>query len=518
MPTQFEVDGTVYGVSQPPIPTNIAVDTADYAAAIHKEVWGNGTPANFLMNHWGYGVKRDGKARIWTDFIGLARCYVVETPEIVAFSNHIGSLAFFMNESLDLDHRAIELFANFGWFMGDTTPYRGISRVPAGKIIAVDQNSKIDKHTYQTLSELVGERSREVDFSAILEPTRIAARNLDRVSEKTPTIYLSGGQDSRMSASLWLSGGSDANVVTFGNLEQESEIATELIRKYQQPSSQVVTHKITVNSASEVSMSLNDRLNKAHLMWDGDAAPTNMRRNIAIPRGSTAISIGGSNGEVARCHLYGQREFDRYSSGIAPAFDRLFRSYPGKVVTPGAAELSREFLENEYETISSAGVQGLVAVDAFYVRQKLRRWSNQQLLSTAAILLGSREFVRMSYDLTVQQRIDRVSPREIVKLAVPEWKDVPFYKGTVTDAQQITRRGMRIWLTDPDEFNQYMNSPLIWDEFLQKNVLKDYRSLIPSEEANRAHESWFQRAIWIDSIEKHRKHLNDRSKNARSDR
>jgi len=513
VPTWFENAGVRYGVTQPPVPTDQTVTLDSYASVVHHKVWREGDLRELLMNHSGYAVDGTGRVRVWTDFVGMARCYSVESEDWIAFGNHIGSLAFFRDSLLQLHRESLELFANFGWFMDDLSPFQGITRVGRATIIDVDESGHPSRHCYEPLTDLVGTRGVRADFRPVVESSRTAAANLDLLSVRTPTVYLSGGRDSRMSASLWLSGGGNANVVTLGNLPGEVEIAEELIRIFRSlpgMDQQEVSHRIAVNKPAELTMTLGQRLRVAHAMWDGDAAPTNIRRNVVPPSSTIALSIGGSNGEVARSFLYAAKELEAVEYGDQEPLRRLLNSYTPRHVTPEAGKTVNAFLERQQQALFVPGVSGLVGMDVFYLTQKLRRWSNQQILSTSALLLGSHAFVRSSYDLTAEERVSGAAPVRVTRMAIPEWTAPPYYKATAQEAQVVTRNGLRIWLTDREEFQEYMQNPTVWAEYLSTRSMKRYLDLVHTGEATRAHESWFQRAVWLDSLETHRQRLNAR--------
>lgn len=518
-PTWFSYEDVLYGVSQPPVPSGSDVSPASLPSIVHDRVWGSATPSEFIMNHWGYAVRPDGSVRLWTDLVGFSRVYKIETDDCIAFSNHIGSLAFFSDEPLDIDDEAVGLFANFGWFAGAGTPFEQIKRVDRAKFIDFAPDGSYREAEYLSLEDMTGERDQPANFEAVVEASRTTARNLDSLSVRVPTVYLSGGQDSRMTAGLWLSGGSSANVVTLGTLEKEAEIAQDLISRFateQELEAQGVVHNVVEPRPSEITMSLPERLSNAHRMWDGDAAPTNMKRNVNIPTGAAALSIGGTNGEITHGYFYSRPGLVDAISKLDHPLKRLTKVYPGLVTTPQVRSLLEPFFDRQYEEIAAAGSPGLACMDVYYLREKLRRWHNQSLSTTSVLLLGSKEYIRMAYDLSVQERIEKLAPKRIAALAVPEWANLPYYKASVAESKVATAKGLRTWLTDTEVFNSVMDNPMIWDRYLSSEKLGQFRDLIARDEALGSHESWFNRAIWIDSIEEHRIYLNEQTKDARS--
>ncbi|MBZ6375797.1 MAG: hypothetical protein LBE67_12565 [Kocuria palustris] len=519
--TWFDVEGFQYGVSQPPIPSDADVTAETLPRIVHDRVHGSGRPSSFLMNHWGYSLSPQGDVRVWTDLVGFDRAYVVGTQEWIAFANHIGALAFFLEGPLEIDDQAVGMFANFGWFTEHGSPFRGISRLPRAVFVDVDAQGGVQQTTYQSLEELTGTRDQPADFSAVVAASRTAAGNMDKLSLSVPTVYLSGGQDSRMTAGLWLSGGGSAKVMTLGTLPKEAEVAADLMERLGGAidlEGQGVTHRIVDPQPSEVTMPLPERLTNCHLMWDGDSAPTNMKRNMHIARGAAALSIGGTNGEITHGYFYSRPGYVERISALEHPLKHLLRIFPGRVTTAAVQDGLEDFFDKEYAAIRDAGSPGLQSMDVYYFREKLRRWHNQSLSNTSVVLLGSSEYIRMAFDLSVEERIDKRAPKEIARRAVPQWDGVPYYKATKDESKIATKKGLRTWSTDTEVFNAVLDEPRIWDRYLRREQLEAFRQLIPTGEAFASHESWLNRAIWIDSIDEHRQRLNQRTAAAREAR
>ncbi|MEX5249665.1 UNVERIFIED_CONTAM: hypothetical protein RF649_09430 [Kocuria sp. CPCC 205295] len=518
-PTWFEVEGYQYGVSQPPIPSDVEVTAESLPGVVHNRVYGDGRPSSFLMNHWGYALSPAGEVRVWTDLVGFARTYVVETVDLIAVSNHIGALAYFLDSPLEIDDQAVGMFANFGWFTEEGSPFQGIRRLPRATFLDIDAQGRTCRSTYQSLEELTGEREPVADFDAVVHASRTAASNLDTLSLSVPTVYLSGGQDSRMTAGLWLSGGGSAKVMTLGTLPKEAEIAEDLMSRLGRSvdlEAQGVSHRIVDPKPSEVTMSLPERLANCHLMWDGDSAPTNMKRNMHIARGAAALSIGGTNGEITHGYFYSRPGYVDRITALEHPLKELKRVFPGRITTDQVTSGLEDFYDREYAAISQAGSPGLQSLDVYYLREKLRRWHNQSLSNTSVVLLGSQEYIRMAFDLTIDERIDKRAPKEIARRAVPQWDGLAYYKANKEESKIATKKGLRTWATDTEVFNSVLDAPRIWDRFLRRETLAGYRELIPAGEAYASHESWFNRAIWIDSIDEHRQMLNRRTAEVRA--
>src|SRR5690606_34854861 len=70
-----------------------------------------------------------GKVTIANDAIGAGRLYEFEFAGGRAWSNRLGALALFAGVTPEADERGWALFAASGWFMGDSTPVRGMRKL-----------------------------------------------------------------------------------------------------------------------------------------------------------------------------------------------------------------------------------------------------------------------------------------------------------------------------------------------------------------------------------------------------
>lgn len=509
VPTWLETKNGIFGFSQPPLPIHTVVSADSWHGEVERRVLKHEFD-QFAMNHFGFRISPADRVEVWTDIVGFGRCYIVQNEDFVAFSNHIGVLSFF-TDGVTIDDEAVGKFAVFGWFAGDSTPFNEVRRVPSATLMSVEPDGKISTRKYSAASDLVGQRDQAVDFEPTINQSRILAKNLDNLSVRTPTIYLSGGQDSRMTAGLWLSGGSSANVVTLGTLEPEVQIAEQLLQLLASTidlEKQGVLHRVRHPSPSGVTMDIEDRLERAFEMWDGDAAPTNIKSNVKVPSGSAALAIGGVNGEITHGYYYSKPGAIELISGLEHPLRRMERVYGGTLPTDFSKVTLREFLDSEYDASIASGQPGLASLDLFYLREKLRRWSNQTLNSTSPILLGTPAYIRAAFDLTVQEKVDKVAPKSIAKMAVPAWDGIGYYKASVGESKVANKKGLRTWLIDKDYLYDRLGTPEIWDRFLRRETIDKYLGMVETGDAGGTHEAAFNRAIWIDYLPKHTARLN----------
>jgi len=517
-PSTWHKDGSeIIAVSQPPIPvdhdTTVEAYWDDLAPIIRR-----GEMKRLLPNHFGIHRSPDGSVRIWADTLGLGRCYYVISDDFVAASNHIGVLTHFLGGPAEVDVDAVGRYVLAGWFMLDDSPIRGIRRLRESTCLDVSPHGEVGLREHTDLTELVGQRPDRPDYDGVVDQTRIIARNLDSLSVKTPTLYLSGGRDSRMTSSIWLSGGSSARVMTLGTLEAEAEIAQELMAAFagDERSDQVIRHDVKIPTPGQITMSLEERFSNAFAMWDGDAAPTNIKSNTRIPGRSAALAIGGVGGEIMHGYYYHRAgDFERLARMPHPVAYAA-RSFRGKLATERSHSALEGVFDEYYERASAHGRGDIASLDYLYLTEKFRRWGNQALGSMAAIMLSGPAYIRACFDLAPEDRVNKVFPDEIVRRALPKWSEIPYYKAQVADSKRSMKRKLSTFDTDPDYFHEVFRSPRLWPEFLERDQVERFLEIIKTDEALPVHESWLNRALWIDRIDSHVGDLNRRAQEVRA--
>lgn len=504
-PSTWHEDGAeIIAVSQPPIP----VDRDTTPSTYWEELAGivrRGEMGRLLPNHFGIHRSADGSVRVWADTLGLGRCYYVVTDDFVAASNHIGVLAHFLDGPIEVDKEAVGRYVLSGWFMLDDSPIRGIRRLRESTCLDIGADGSVAFREHTDLTELVGQREDRPDYDGVIDQTRIIARNLDALSVKVPTLYLSGGRDSRMTSSIWLSGGGSARVMTLGTLEAEAEIAQELMAAFSghEGPEQQVRHDVTIPTPGGITMSLQERFANAFAMWDGDAAPTNIKSNVRIPGRSAGLSIGGVGGEIMHGYYYHRPgDYERIEK-LPHAVAYAARSFRGPLATDRAHEAVAGVFDEYDERARRHGQSGLGALDYLYLTEKFRRWGNQALGSMAAIMLSGPAYVRACFDLHPDEKVSKVFPDEIVQRAMPQWAPIRYYKAEVADSRRSMKRKLATYDTDPDYFYATMESPRLWPEFFREDGVREFLEIIRGEQALPVHESWLNRALWVDHIDSH---------------
>src|SRR5699024_11479096 len=112
--------------------------------------------------------------------------------------------------------------------------------------------------------------SSDLDFDAVAASMAVLTSNIGSIARQTPTVHLSGGQDSRVTAAAWLAGGKPAALQTVGTLQGEVDVAQALLEAIDRDGaleSRGVTHRVTYPNPGRISgFSIEDRLAAGLLM------------------------------------------------------------------------------------------------------------------------------------------------------------------------------------------------------------------------------------------------------------
>jgi hypothetical protein len=517
VPVFIECENSVLSCSQPPVPLAVEVSAGTYER-VASEAFRQGRYEQFLPNYFGSELRSDGSARAWSDLYGFGRAYYVETPDFVAASNHIGVLAFFLEGGPEMDHVAWGLNSVFGWFAGDRSTVAGIRTIPAGSYVDVPRWGAPRIVKYADDVALLGARDVAPAFADVMDELRQVSRNIGAMTTHTPRVFLSGGQDSRISAGAWLSAGAAAEVTTYGTLEAESEIARELMSVFRDgapDADERVTHVIRVPSPSETVTPMDERIRRSLSAWDGDVATNVISRDVPSGRGARQLSVGGMGGELMHGYFYlGDGMLDAVRRMPTPAM-RLKRVFAGRSTPDEWHVAAGEVIEAAISDAESLGHTGPSSLDLFYLYEKYRRWPNSRLSSAAVLPLAAPSLVRAAFDLTPEQRLSKVGQVALAEAAVAGWGTIPYYKASSAEAKtSFARRGLRVWQKDPDALADVIASRRHWPRYVREDRIDQFYALALNGEGVGVHESWFHRCMLSEYFPEHLRELGRRTRAA----
>lgn len=506
VPPYIESASATYSFSQPPVPVTHQATTSSYSSSVIDSIELE-RKDGLLPNYAGTRMRSDGSITAWTDSLGMARAFYVENENMVAVSNHIGALTFFLDSAPEMNDKSWGINAVFAWFGGHETTIKGITSLPAGTEIACDAFGDISMRTYSNHQELFGTRPQGPDFSRAVDELEVVSANINSMATRVPKVYLSGGQDSRMSAGAWLASGAPAKVITFGTLPREASTADELVKLWRESRPEninSVTHETIIPTPSDTVTSLDERVMAAFELWDGDTSSNMVSRDIARNTAPSQLAVGGFGGELMHGYFYQREGVLEQVRAMSDPADRLRKAFPGHTAQAEWVEPALEIIDESAEQARRLGHAGPSLLDLFYLQEKYRRWPNSRQNSHGIVPLAAPSFIRLCYDLTPEQRLAKTAQREVADRAVPGWGSIPYYKGTAQEqATHVGKHRMRLWHRNPEELQEVIRSRRHWPKFFRGARIDTFYEMVQEDRALSSHEAWFYRCIIAEKFPAH---------------
>jgi hypothetical protein len=474
------------------------------------------------------GGAASGRLTIVNDFLGVGRVYEMgfDVPGAElgpgfgapghVWSNRLGALPIFAGIEPEPDRRGWELFAAAGWFIADATPIRGASKVGPGTAVTVragagGAGAHVTRHPTGVAGELV--TPHEVYFrGAVDEAARQAtglARDLNRVFDEPPTVDLSGGRDSRISAAAAVAAQIDCRFATGDQEPGELEIARRLVEAAPRP----VEHRIT-RPETDPDDDLRERVRAIHLVHDGMRNPQEIRRPMSLPLPVEPIrpTMSGHGGEIAHGFYYPspKKLAEVHDGGEAGLADRLEQAARQKhsAARRDAYRAYRHEVELALDAGRSRGLAGPSLLDYFYLLHRLAYRSGLGARSGRYSACATPAFVRAAFDLTPDQRLEGRLHLELIERLVPEWKGVPFFEpDDAGPLPEILRA--RIWEKPghAEAVDEIIGEGRAWPELFRR---REVRRLWRRARKGSGHQHWegiFNRVVWRECFDEHVREL-----------
>lgn len=507
-PTWVRDELGVLSLSQPPVSFQEVHAVGDWERWALETLRQDSRRRTVQPGYFGICLGRDGDLEAWNDLFGFGRAYVVHNDDFVVVGNHIAMASLFSSRALELDVYGADLLAQVGFWPEDRSPITEVKRLGPADVVRVDAHDHVTRRRYATDEEFYGYRENAPDVDAVAESMATLTANIGEIAVQAPTVHLSGGQDSRVTAAAWLAGGKPAGLQTVGSLQGEVDVAKDLLAAIDADGSledRGVTHRVTYPNPRRISnFSIEDRLEMGLLLWDGDFAPGNLKAPINRPSSRSRLTIGGANGEVMHGIYYSTPAMLETVRTLEHPVDRVGRAFAGKGNTASSRVSMLQFIEHQKDFTRSLGHEDATALNVFQMHSKFRRWINAQLSSTSFVLLLNPAFVRAGIDLTPEQRLGKVLQKAMSRALIPEWENIPYYKATPEDSKNSARvRSARTWHTSPGSMEHLIHERTAWTQWFTAEAMADIEAMVTAGDGNAMHESTLNKAYVLDALPDH---------------
>lgn len=458
---------------------------------------------------------------ILNDPFGFARLYEYRGENGWFWSNRSGALPILAGEEAKIDKDAWEFFCGAGWFVDTTSPLENVVRVEPGVRVKVstDYNSPRLLINDGSFEKMVAPRPyKRFSSKKIADDMLENFASFSELWSLPLVVDLSGGKDSRVcAAAVIASGAENVQFNTIGTLEQEAETASLLLEKVN------LSHKHNISNPGKIKRSdinkrtpISERAKTMLHYTDGDLSPVSIRGNLNPDTYFSDINrvwVQGAMGEIGKATFYGNESLYKrlLKKGDDAVYERLTQAYSVlDGIKPEITDTRDKFIFNVLYKGKSKGISSLYLLDYFYLVERARRWLPQSIDVSRHSAFYSNEFIEQSFNMSYEEKLNLDVIKSVIAELVPEWKDVPFYKRKLSDKDERTEKGLRLWQTsDKEQIEKILNKPKKWnDMFDEQKVLNMWNKAIEGDFHPNI-ESLFDRLIMRACFEDHLDRLNE---------
>ncbi len=439
---------------------------------------------------------------IVNDFLATARLYEMRIPSGWVWSNRLGALPLFAGIQPDLDPEGWAIHAAAGWFLGSTTPIRGAVKVRPASAITVEGSptgATVRREETGAVRRLVAPRRGSLDeqAAAAAEQSVGLSRSIASTWDVGPTINLSGGRDSRISAAGAIVAGLDAKFRTMDIEPGEVDAARELLAA----APGAIELGVLTMERGEPDDSLAERIRGIHMVHDGFANPMGGQGSLELPqRGFVAPLITGHGGELGHGFYY---DAARLRRELRPAtrrrlVNRLERS--GRQRHNSAREdayaLYLAEVERTLDEGRAHGVRGASLLDYYYLTERLPHRAGLGSRSDRYSACVTPAFVRGSFDLSPRRRTRAALHRAVLEELIPAWNRIPFFHGGGGPMRPMKRA--RIWERPrhSSDMEEMLASAELWSDAFDPARIHAMWREAKAGDGHSHYEAAFMRIAW----------------------
>lgn len=378
----------------------------------------------------------------WCDRYGIGQLFFHQASGIAAVSTSATLLARLF--ACEPDRVALTGFALTGSFVGSSSPFRGIEKVPLGKRLVIERGAiAFDDGP----SPMDYRGSAESTLEEVTEAFVTAVRRMDRAFPEAE-LELSGGLDSRLIlAALPQRSRRDKSAMTIGPAASgDAIVAAQLARKTG------LRHRL-ISSAGFAELDadgLQALIGRVAEGYDHLANPLDKLAIVSAGFSDATESparFGGQNGEILRGFYYTAQPLDRTPSEelarrlITWRLESNDRVSDELLTTPEFSEAAAQVHEAIIEMLLGRGdKEWWQALDRLYLTQRMPRWvgagsTNRFIARTNLYPFLDSDFVDAAMRLPGSAKRNSQAAYRMLSRIDPELAVIPLDNGIVPDQQ-----------------------------------------------------------------------------------
>jgi hypothetical protein len=492
------------------------VGAEEAPTALAEAVWRRPEAVSEALNTPAVVMAADvasGTVRVMNDLLGAGHLYECRFDGGSAWSSRAGALPLFGEFAPSASERGWRLFAANGWFMRDTTPIEGVTKVAPSSVIELS-DAGVERRSTNVLAGLLAPGQ---DYDAAVEEFVAQAQDTVRAAAaaypKRAHIDLSGGRDSRVSAAAALAAGVDAGYRTSDVAPGEADVARELVAAAPSP----MRHRVKYGGQRKRQRPtpLSERARAMFLLHDGMRSAAKVRGRLQLPpTAQDRATISGHGGELGHGFYVNSprllrrldgADHERLVKRLVKSTSRAHDAPTKEVYAAAQAEFEAAIGEG-----AAIGIEGPTLLDFYYLIDRFAHRSGLASTTHRATVFATPAFLRAAFALTPEERLEAKLHQEAIAKLVPEWSDIPFYAGGSGRLPKLKRE--RIWEgQDGEELGRMLKDGRdLWsDLFRPRRVRKMWREARRGK-GHRHYEGVFERIACRVAFEDYRRLLTDR--------
>jgi hypothetical protein len=470
--------------------------------------------APFVVVRW-----QAGQLQIANDMLGLVRLFHYRFDDADVWSTRQGLAHIFTGNEPKRNPLAWAGMAAMGWAIGGETQLGSGKQLIGGTYLRAGHNQD---------GRFLEERNL---FGEWLESTRSGpmpstARNAQDMellmssAKRWPTkaiADLSGGKDSRVCAALGIRSGAVSAVQTINSDRGDVETAKRLMEAIDTD----VSHIIIEKQARVVPGGhFSDRVASQHTAFEGRylAAAAVNARTFSKFRSVAQAKFNGLGGEVLgggnfATGLWRAKMIGAPAEAAAPRLAAMVNS--NRAASNQAKELVVEQMESFLELSKRSGATTAGEVlDMLYSRDRMPNWSATFATSDVLCPLFAPSTLAISAHTMGAPVEDGDWHRELLRLTIPAWADVPFYKPTT----KKTRSTPYIW-EDPDwrDVESFIRQRIDGAEAFDRDGVMKTLDSIEAGEPGKSEEVVVFRFLWDQTFDDYADQVAARARSVREE-
>ncbi len=398
--------------------------------------------------------ERNNKVEFWNDVLGMSKTFQLDCEDGIVFSSRPIAAHLVALKKPEPSHMGWASEQSFGWFIGDTSPYKDLKLVPGSSYILVDK-----ERTTHKVSNRVFDWFLKKPSNSLHEGFRRLNREVNKLANtEKMDVALSGGRDSRAAAAIFAND-TQRKVVFRTNYppELEREIAANLIEKHNafscfdsehlkafDRSGELLWRAVTPTKATQ---SLHERAKRWTWLLEGLAPSVGLysdcRLDSMFPiETNNNLSVSGAAGESAKAYYWSPnmvsgvfvKNIEKFLREINLPIEARIKEHPltspNKYNFADIRKVGRliDYVSESQNFSAENGIRGYRFFDYWWLTERLGKASTIGYhLASNIVPLLTPEYTAYALQQPIRKRVKASALNEVIEMYMPQWGGIEFF-------------------------------------------------------------------------------------------